>query len=112
GFILVNGGSVTIHGGVPSLANTIAIRMEGLAGDDQLWAEEFNGTLPPVEFIGGPGDDLLVGGSSDDYLDGGPGNDILAGEQGMDTLIGGDGSDVFVWLPEGSTDFVEGGRGV
>src|SRR5690606_19458260 len=77
-----------------------------------LWAEEFNGTLPPVEFIGGPGDDLLVGGSSDDYLDGGPGNDILAGEQGMDTLIGGDGSDVFVWLPEGSTDFVEGGRGV
>src|SRR5262245_51178954 len=111
GTILVNGGSVRITGGAPTVASTVLIRVHGLEGEDQLWAEEFNGPLPPIEFIGGEGDDLLVSGSGNDYLDGGPGNDTLAGEGGEDRMLGGEGDDVFVWNAEDGSDLIEGGDG-
>ena len=112
GTILINGGAVPIKGGMPTAANTHVIRVYGSDGDDQLWAEEFNGPLPPLELSGGEGDDLLVGGSSNDYLDGGPGNDTLAGQAGENTLLGGDDSDLFVFDHNKSSDLLEGGAGV
>src|SRR5262245_21814609 len=112
GKILVNAGDVRIAGGMPILANTVRIEVRAHQGDDQIWAEEFNGALPPVHFFGGDGDDLLVGGSSNDYLDGGRGNDTLAGENGDDTVVAGDGTDVLVWNPENGSDQMDGGDGL
>ena len=109
GAILVNGGSISIVGGVPTTANTTLIKMLGFGGNDVLSVDESNGPLPPANLLGGEGDDTLTGGSRDDVLDGGPGNDTLFGRGGADTLIGGPGNDILVG-GQGS-DQIRGGEG-
>ncbi|HYU43413.1 MAG TPA: calcium-binding protein [Vicinamibacteria bacterium] len=111
GTILVNGGAVSITGGVATVANTSLIRMFGLGGNDQLSLDEANGLLPPAELFGGEGDDMLTGGGGADRLDGGPGNDRLDGRRGNDVLFGGAGDDLFVWNPGDASDVVEGQDG-
>jgi len=129
GTLLVNGGSVPITGGTPTVANTTQIQMFGLAGNDTLLVDDSNGPMPPAMLSGGDGDDTLTGSASDDTLDGGagndtlngrggndtlaggPGNDILIGGQGTDTMSGGDGDDQFVWNPGDGSDVIEGDAG-
>jgi Ca2+-binding RTX toxin-like protein len=102
GFIQVNGGTVHVVGGTPTVANTTHLQISGLGGNDTISLDEANGSLPPAEILGGDGNDTLVGGSGSDVLTGGPGVDQVFGEAGNDRIIWnfGDGSDT-----------VEGGAG-
>jgi Ca2+-binding RTX toxin-like protein len=129
GNILVNGGSITVTGGVPTVANTALIQVFGLAGNDQISLDEANGALPSANLFGGDGNDTLIGGSGNDLLFGQAGNDILLGKGGNDQLFGGDGNDILtggagddqvfgeggddrmIWNPGDGTDLNEGGDG-
>jgi Ca2+-binding RTX toxin-like protein len=129
GLLLVNGGTVTIAGGAPTVANTTLIQIFGLAGNDTLLVDDANGPMPPANLSGGDGndtltgsanndvldggagDDILNGGAGDDILMGGPGNDILNGGRGTDQMFGGDGDDQFVWNPGDGNDVIEGDAG-
>ncbi|MGH6740867.1 MAG: hypothetical protein ACREDY_17890 [Bradyrhizobium sp.] len=63
GNILVNGGSVKIAGGKPTVvANTTEIDIFGLDGGDNISVNEANGPMPAVHLVGGNGDDKLTGG--------------------------------------------------
>lgn len=130
GNILVNGGTVAITGGVPTVANTVLIRAFGLDSNDQISVDESGGALPIVNFFGGGGADLLIGGSTADVLNGGPdadtiegrggvdqligegGADVLTGGDGADLAFGGEGDDTFVWNPGDDSDTLEGQGGV
>jgi Ca2+-binding RTX toxin-like protein len=130
GTILVNGGSVRIFGGTPTVANTRSIMVLGVGGNDTLSMVETNGALPKVTMIGGAGNDVMVGGSANDDLIGQSGNDTMLGKGGTDRLFGGGDNDVLdggdaddqafgeagddrmVWNPGDDTDLNEGGAGV
>ncbi len=129
GTLLVNGGSLPVTGGIPTVANTSRIRIFGLGGNDILLMDDTNGPLPPASLFGGQGDDTLTGSANADELDGGPGNDTLFGRDGNDHLIGGEGNDILVggrgndvisggegddqivWNPGDGSDVVEGDGG-
>jgi len=129
GQLFINGGSVTIFGGTPTVTNTRYVQLIGQAGNDVLSVNESSGALPPVTLIGGDGDDTLTGGSGSDtlrgdngndtlfgrlgadILRGGAGNDTLNGGDGNDRLFGEDGNDTFVWNPGDDNDVIEGGAG-
>jgi Ca2+-binding RTX toxin-like protein len=129
GDILVNGGSVAVRGGSPTVANTRLIEMFGASGNDVLALNESNGPLPQSMLFGGDGDDTLIGGSASDELFGQSGNDTLLGKGGNDLLFGGSGNDILtggsgsdqvfgesgddrmIWNPGDGTDLNEGGAG-
>jgi Ca2+-binding RTX toxin-like protein len=129
GHILVNGGAVTVKGGMPSVANTNLIQVFGQAGNDVISLDEANGALPAADLFGGDGDDTLTGGSGNDllfgqngndtlfgkggndFLFGGAGNDSLTGGAGNDQVFGEAGNDVMIWNPGDGTDLNEGGAG-
>ncbi len=85
GNILVNGGSVSISGGTPTVANTSLVEVFGENGDDIVLLNEANGVLPPAHLYGGGGHDTLTGAGGNDRLVGGPGDDTLTGAAGNDT---------------------------
>jgi Ca2+-binding RTX toxin-like protein len=129
GTILVNGGAVPVSGGTPTVANTTAIKVLGLGGNDTLSLDQTNGALPAAHLYGGAGNDTLTGGAANDFLFGEAGNDTLFGNGGFDflfggndndTLTGGDaddqvfgqsGNDRMIWNPGDDTDLNEGGTG-
>jgi Ca2+-binding RTX toxin-like protein len=129
GQILVNGGAIAVVGGAPTVANTTAIQVFGLAGNDTLTLNEANGALPRALLFGGAGNDVLTGGSGADQLFGQAGNDTLLGKGGTDLLFGGEdndtltggdaddqvfgqsGNDRMIWNPGDDTDLNEGGDG-
>jgi len=90
GNILVNNGTVSIAGGVPTVTNTSLIKASGEGGDDVLTLQEVGGPLPPARLDGGSGNDRLSGASGNDLLVGGPGNDTYPFDTdqalGTDTL--------------------------
>lgn len=102
GMIFVNGGTVAITGGTPTVANTTLVRIFGRAGNDQLSLDEANGVLPAAEISGEAGNDTLNGGSA---------NDVLTGGDGDDQAFGGPGDDRMIWNPGDDTDLNEGGAG-
>ena len=109
GTIVVNGGAVPIAGGVPTVANTVRIVMEGNGGDDQLGLDPTGGPLPSATITGGDGNDRLVGGAGDDafvWLSG-DGNDTIEGQGGSDELIVQGSND-----PEDVDVAANGGRAV
>ena len=89
GSIVVNGGNVPISGGVPTVANTVRIVLQGRAGDDQLVLDPLGGTLPGARIAGGPGADVLVGGPGNDEFSWAPGDglDTIDGQGGTDKLL-------------------------
>lgn len=129
GTILINNGEVAVSGGTPTVSNTSRIFAFGLAGNDQITLNEFNGALPDAVFLGSSGNDLLIGGAgadfllggsgndtlrgagNDDRLFGGSGNDVLLGDRGNDRVEGQDGSDLLIWNNGDGSDFLEGGEG-
>src|SRR5437773_1265098 len=96
GGILINGGAVSVTGGVPTVANTALIQVFAQAGNDQITLDEANGALPAANLFGGDGNDTLTGGSGNDMLFGESGNDTLLGKGGNDILFGGAGNDVLI----------------
>lgn len=71
-------------------SDVLAIVINGLAGDDMLWASNgyMSPFLIPVSMYGGIGNDTLSAADGNDYLDGQSGNDMLSGAGGDDTLVG------------------------
>ena len=76
-------------------------RLEGLSGDDEIFAGFGNDWVE-----GGEGNDNIFGESGDDYILGGAGNDSLSGDQGndnyafnlgdgVDEVVDGNGIDTF-----------------
>jgi Ca2+-binding RTX toxin-like protein len=129
GNIFIDGGTVSIDGGQPTVANTTQILAFGGSGDDTISLDESNGPLPDALLFGGRGNDSLTGGSGadqlfggsgndtlnggggDDRLYGGSGNDMVVGGKGTDTAYLGAGNDTFIWNPGDGNDVVDGGRG-
>jgi hypothetical protein len=129
GEILVNGGTVPVAGGTPTVANTRLIQVFGQDGNDTISLDETNGALPAANLFGGNGNDVLTGGSGNDQIFGQGDNDTLLGMGGNDLLFGGDGNDVLtggagndqvfgqggddrmIWNPGDGTDLNEGGDG-
>jgi Ca2+-binding RTX toxin-like protein len=129
GRILVNGGAIAVLGGSATVANTTAIQVFGLDGNDTITLSEVNGALPKANLFGGAGNDVLTGGSGNDQLFGQAGNDTLLGKGGFDLLFGGSendtitggdaddqafgqgGDDRMIWNPGDDTDLNEGGDG-
>jgi Ca2+-binding RTX toxin-like protein len=129
GDILVNGGAVSVKGGMPTVANTSLIKVFGKPGNDQIALDETNGALPRANLFGGADNDTLTGGSGNDILSGQAGNDTLFGKGGVDLLSGGAGDDVLtggtgndqvfgqagndrmIWNNGDNTDLNEGGAG-
>ena len=129
GALLINGGSIPVAGGAPTVANVSLIQVFGQGGNDRMILDEANGGLPRASLFGGIGDDRLTGGSGADHLFGqtgrdtllsGGGIDFVAGGPDNDTLFGGDaddhvvgesGDDLVVWRSGDDTDLNEGGDG-
>ena len=109
GEILINNGQVAVAGGTPTVQNTQQIFAFGLAGNDQITLNEFNGALPKATMLGSSGNDLLIGGAGQDFLLGGPGNDTIRGAGNEDRLFGGSGNDVL--LGDRGNDTLEGQAG-
>src|SRR6201993_3824709 len=130
GRLLINGGAVSVDGGVSTVANTSLIQVFGQGGNDTITLDESNGALPAANLFGGNGNDTLSGGSGNDMLFGQAGNDTLLGKGGNDFLFGGDGNDVLtggdgddqvfgeagndrmIWNPGDDSDLFEGGSGI
>lgn len=129
GSLLVNGGTVPVSAGAPTVANTDLIEVSGDLGDDTIALDETNGALPSAELVGGGGGDTLTGASNVDtllgeagndtllgrggvdVLDGGGDNDVLVGGDGDDQMFGGTGTDRLIWNPGDDNDLWEGGDG-
>jgi len=99
-----------------SIASVTKIKVDGLAGDDDICvrrgvsiATEINGGDGNDKVRGGAGNDLLSGGAGDDKLCGNAGDDVLGGGAGDDTLHGGKGNDSL--LGGDGNDKVRGGKG-
>ena len=63
--------------------------INGLSGDDEVFADRLPASMLLV-LDGGDGNDGLVGGAGNDVLDGGAGTDLLIGGPGVDTLLNGE----------------------
>src|SRR6201993_66546 len=129
GRLLINGGAVSVDGGVARVATATLIQVFVQGGNDTITLDESNGALPAANLFGGNGNDTLSGGSGNDMLFGQAGNDTLLGKGGNDLLFGGDGNDVLtggdgddqafgeagddrmIWNPGDDTDLNEGGAG-
>ncbi len=107
--VSINNAAIPIVGGPATLANTTAVKVFGLDGNDTITIA--TGQMPPAQLYGGAGRDTLTGGIAADILDGGPGNDLLIGGRGNDILLGGEGDDEFIWNPGDGSDVLEGQGG-
>jgi serralysin len=88
--------AVKVNGAVTlfSLASVTKIKVDGLAGDDDICIKQSHGGIGiSAELIGGDGNDKIRGGNGNDSLNGGAGKDKLHGGAGDDVLQGGDGND-------------------
>src|SRR5262245_28673 len=129
GYILVNDGTVPVAGGIPTMANTTKVIIQGMAGSDVIRLDETNGALPSSELHGGEGFDTITGGSAfdlilgeagldsmmgmggGDLIMGGDGSDTLVGGAGVDSLLGENLNDMFIWNAGDESDIFEGGDG-
>src|SRR5258707_14005715 len=68
GNILVNGGTVAVAGGRPTVANTGIIQAVGQGGNDTISLDETNGALPAAQLFGGGRNDTLNRGSREEHL--------------------------------------------
>lgn len=92
---------------------TVGDRINGLGGNDTIWAKAGNDTVEGGagnDFIhGGDDDDVITDSEGDDLIWGDAGNDWINGGAGLDQIFGGAGNDTLY----GGTaaDVIEGGAG-
>jgi hypothetical protein len=100
GAIVVNGGSVPIQGGTPTLANTARIVLLGRGGDDQLVLDPHGPALPGARVVGGAGADVIVGGAGGDEF-------VWVAGDGADTIDGRGGADTLTYTASGADDAIQ-----
>jgi len=119
-------GADSVNGGdgddnIDAGGSVFAVRLDGGAGHDTLYAGFVTGGSGGNTLSGGTGNDLLQvgpygsnslsGDGGNDSLEGGAGNDTLSGGIGSDSLIGGNGND-FYFVDDTSDQIIElTGRG-
>jgi Ca2+-binding RTX toxin-like protein len=109
GHISVSGGP----GGLPlDIADSEALEIDSLAGNDTLNAGVGLAALTRLTLDGGSGNDTINGGDGNDTLRGGSENDSIDGNRGDDTAFLGAGDDSFTWDPGDGSDRVEGEAGI
>jgi Ca2+-binding RTX toxin-like protein len=114
--IVANGTSLSVSG-LPAQVNianveaTDRLTVNGGAGNDTLNGSTLLATSVALSLDGGAGDDRLLGGAANEVLLGGEGNDFIDGNRGNDTAFMGAGDDVFQWDPGDGSDVVEGQEG-
>jgi Ca2+-binding RTX toxin-like protein len=114
--IVANGTSISVNG-LPAQVNlanveaTDQLTVRGGAGNDTLNGSTLLATSVALSLDGGAGDDRLLGGAANEILLGGDGNDFIDGNRGNDTAFMGAGDDVFQWDPGDGSDVVEGQDG-
>jgi len=91
---------------------TDELDVHGLGGDDAISATTLAAQTIALTLDGGAGDDTLAGGQGIETLIGGDGNDTGDGNGGNDAALLGSGDDTFVWDPGDGSDTIEGGDGV
>jgi Ca2+-binding RTX toxin-like protein len=112
--VIINGTNVDDNINVSNLTNGITVSglaanitivgsekiddllINGLAGDDQIFAADLSANLISLILSGGDGDDILNGSDGNDVLLGEAGDDVLLGDNGDDVLDGGVGEDVLL----------------
>ena len=72
------------------------LTVNALAGDDAVDASRLRSSSVALTLDGGAGDDVLVGSSGNDTLFGREGDDVLRGGPGQDVLDGGPGSNILI----------------
>ena len=73
-----------------------ALAISAVAGDDVVVAAGLASNSIALTLDGGAGDDVLVGGGGNDTLFGRDGDDVLLGGPGVDVLDGGPGNNVLI----------------
>ena len=81
------------------------------AGDDTVEATGNLAGSIALTVDGGAGNDRILGSNGNDVLLGGDGNDFIDGQQGADVAFMGAGDDLFQWDPGDGSDVVEGQDG-
>jgi Ca2+-binding RTX toxin-like protein len=72
------------------------LTIDALAGDDVVLAPDLASSSVALTLEGGAGDDVLIGSAGNDTLSGRDGDDILVGGAGLDVLDGGAGDNVLI----------------
>ena len=90
---------------------TDELAINALGGNDSISAAGLAADTIALTLDGGAGDDTLAGGQGVETLVGGDGNDRIDGNKGNDLALMGAGDDTFVWDPGDGSDRVEGQDG-
>ena len=90
---VMNGGAGTDTADYSARLATVAVALDGLAGDGE-GGESDRVAIDVENVTGGAGDDSLTGSTAANLLVGGGGGDSLLGADGNDLLRGGAGDDV------------------
>jgi Ca2+-binding RTX toxin-like protein len=114
--IVANGTAISVNGlpaqiNIANVEATDRLTVNGGAGNDTLNGSTLLATSVALSLDGGAGDDRLLGGAANETLLGGEGNDFIDGNRGNDTAFMGAGDDTFVWDPGDGSDIVEGQDG-
>jgi len=93
-------------------------RIDGRAGDDEIYGSSCVDLNYVDNLVGGPGDDLMYGYDGDDLMFGGVGQDEMRGNEGADSMWGGPDDDTMYGMEgddsmygELGADYLSGGDG-
>ena len=89
-----------------------ALIVDALGGDDSVSAATLQATTVALSLEGGAGEDTILGSRGRDTLLGGSEDDFVDGNQGDDVGFLGAADDVFRWDPGDGSDVVEGQDGL
>jgi Ca2+-binding RTX toxin-like protein len=93
-------------------ADRDVLTVAGGAGDDVIDARDVQTATMALALEGDAGNDTIQGSRFNDTLRGGDGNDVLIGGRGNDQVYGDAGDDRMTWNNGDGTDLFEGGDGV
>ena len=90
---------------------TDQLAVNALGGADSIDASGLAANTIALTLDGGAGDDTIAGGQGVETSNGGDGNDVVDGNKGDDTARLGSGDDLFIWDPGDGSDVIEGQDG-
>ncbi len=120
--VAVQGGATVIEGAsvfveIRGVGGADTLHVHGQTGNDNIKAADGTEATIAITLEGDAGDDflsadaILIGGAGDDFLQGGAGDDTLIGNAGEDTFVGGAGNDTIDGGPDFDTILIAGTSG-